>query len=100
MSIVGLKILQVGPEYDKEEIVKWHRTELEKEEAREQMQRRTRPRPTLLRKGTRKQRAASKIPAESVELRPTDDSEEYQPPAKCTRRKLRDGDSNSADNSL
>ncbi len=32
---------------------------------------------------------------ESVELGPTDYSEEYQPPAKCTRRKLRDGDSNS-----
>ncbi|KAK0244804.1 hypothetical protein EDD85DRAFT_785168 [Armillaria nabsnona] len=82
--------LEVGPEYNKEELAKWHRTELEKEEAREQMQRRTRPRPTLLRKGTRKRRAASKIPAESVELRPTDDSEEYQPPAKRTRRKLRD----------
>ncbi|KAK0216438.1 hypothetical protein EDD85DRAFT_942917 [Armillaria nabsnona] len=80
----------IGPEYDKEELAKWHRTELEKEEVREQMQRRTRPRPTLLRNGTRKRRAASKIPAESVELRPTDDSEEYQPPAKCTHRKLRD----------
>ncbi|PBK92033.1 hypothetical protein ARMGADRAFT_195467 [Armillaria gallica] len=63
------------------------------------MQRRTHPRPTLLRKGRRKQ-AASKIPAESVELRPTDDSEEYQPPAKHTHRKLKDGDSNSADDSL
>ncbi len=90
----------MGPEYDKQEIAKWHRTELEKEEAREQIQRRTCPRHTLLRKGTRKQRAASKIPAESVELRPTNGSEEYQPPAKRTRRKLRDGDSNPADDGL
>ncbi|PBK79012.1 hypothetical protein ARMGADRAFT_1093548 [Armillaria gallica] len=66
--------LEIGPEYDKEELAKWHRTELEKEE------------------GTRKRGAPSEILAESVELRPTDDSKEYQPPAKRTRRKLRDGD--------
>ncbi len=72
----------MGPEYDKEEIAKWHRTELEKEEVREQMQRQTRSRLTLLRKGTRKWWAASKIPAELVELRTTDGSEKYQPPAK------------------
>lgn len=61
------------------------------------MQKATCPRPTLLRKGTRKRRTVYEIPVESVELRPTDDSEEYQPPAKRTRRKLRDVDSNSVD---
>ncbi|KAK0432697.1 hypothetical protein EV421DRAFT_2000250 [Armillaria borealis] len=87
--------IEVGPEFDQEELAKWHRTELEKEEAREQTQRAMRPRPTLLKKGMRKCRTVSEIPADSVELRPTYDSEEYQPPAKCTRCKLKDGDSTS-----
>ncbi|KAK0216426.1 hypothetical protein EDD85DRAFT_798403 [Armillaria nabsnona] len=84
-----------GPGFDQEELGKWHRTEQEKEEAREQMQRTTCSRPTVLGKGVRKRWAVSKILEEMVELRPTDDSKEYQPPAKRTHRKLRDGDSNS-----
>ncbi|KAK0430367.1 hypothetical protein EV421DRAFT_1744180 [Armillaria borealis] len=87
--------LEVGPDFDKEKLAKWHRTQLEKEEAREQVQRATRPRPTLLRRGTRKRRTVSKIPAESVELKSTDDSEEYQSPAKRVCHKMRDDDSNS-----
>ncbi|KAK0237348.1 hypothetical protein EDD85DRAFT_791017 [Armillaria nabsnona] len=62
-----------GPGFDQEELGKWHRTEQEKEEAREQMQRATHPRPTLLGKGARKCWAVSEILEEMVELRPTDD---------------------------
>ncbi len=90
-------MVQVGPDFDKEELEQWHRAEREKEEGRGRVQRATRPGPTMLSKGMRnlKRQAVSEIDAEPGDLRIADPSEECLPEAKRSRRRLREGNCDS-----
>ncbi|SJL13320.1 uncharacterized protein ARMOST_16760 [Armillaria ostoyae] len=82
--------LEVGPEFDQEELARWHRVELEKQEEDKRAQKVTCPKPKMLPHHTGitgKRRAPDDIQAEPHALRSGCTKKDTAPPAKCSRKK-------------
>ncbi|PBK79607.1 hypothetical protein ARMGADRAFT_1077606 [Armillaria gallica] len=82
--------LEVGPEFDQEELAQWHRVELEKQEEVKRAQKVTRPKPKMPPRHTGitgKRRAPDDIQAEPHALRPGCPKKDTGPPAKHSCKK-------------
>ncbi|SJL15384.1 uncharacterized protein ARMOST_20504 [Armillaria ostoyae] len=82
--------LEVGPEFDQEELARWHRVELEKQEEDKRAQKVTCPKPKMLPRHTGitgKRRAPDDIQAEPHALRSGCTKKDTAPPAKRSRKK-------------
>ncbi|SJL16611.1 uncharacterized protein ARMOST_20137 [Armillaria ostoyae] len=82
--------LEVGPEFDQEELAQWHRVELEKQEEDKRAQKVTCPKPKMLPRHTGitgKRRALDDIQAEPHALRSGCTKKDTAPPAKRSRKK-------------
>ncbi len=83
-------LLQVGAEFDTEELVQWHRAESEKEEERMRAHKVTCAKPRMLSRRAGKRPALDDILAELSAVRPGSPDKDTAPPAKHSRRKLMD----------
>ncbi len=83
-------MLQVGLEFDKEELAQWHRAELEKEEEKKRTDQAACLKPRMLSCHTGKRRALDDILAEPSAVRPGSPNKDTARPAKRSRRKLTD----------
>ncbi|KAK0477775.1 hypothetical protein IW261DRAFT_1565555 [Armillaria novae-zelandiae] len=83
--------LEVGPDFDQEELAKWHRDQLDKQEVERKAQKVTYPKPKMLSRDTavtmRKRRAPDKIPDKQSVSKSGNIEKDTAPPAKRSRRK-------------
>ncbi|KAK0465685.1 hypothetical protein IW261DRAFT_1427152 [Armillaria novae-zelandiae] len=83
--------LEVGPDFDQEELVKWHRDQLDKQEVERKAQKVTYPKPKMLSRDTavtmRKWQAPDEIPDKYSVSKSGNIEKDTAPPAKRSRRK-------------
>ncbi|KAK0477806.1 hypothetical protein IW261DRAFT_1420657 [Armillaria novae-zelandiae] len=83
--------LEVGPDFDQEELVKWRRDQLDKQEVERKAQKVTYPKPKMLSRDTavtmHKRRAPDEIPDKQSVSKSGNIEKDTAPPAKRSRRK-------------
>ncbi|KAK0473021.1 hypothetical protein EDD18DRAFT_1117802 [Armillaria luteobubalina] len=85
--------LEVGPCFDEEELSKWHKDQLDKQEEESKAQKTTYPKPKMLSRDTavamRKRKAPDEIPDKQSALKSSEHKKGTALAAKCSRRKLK-----------